>query len=181
MPTSMLWELEDLLNGDLFWVGGRLKALAGTEYLHSRERDIALTTEADHFDLTLERNYVLESSSFLEYRGIDDVNLDWDPTVFPSFFNSNSGWAFDLMASYQAKDDWTIFASIQDIGSISWDNRTTRYSAIGETNYSGIDILDFLSEDGQISIKDSLYGLLDFAEESDVSFSSQIPSYFYSR
>ena len=110
------------------------------------------------------------------YNGIENIQLDFDPDVYNPFFGKNKGLAIDFGLSWQLNNKLRLYGMLMDLGSINWDKRTDHYYKEGQVKYDGIDLLDFISEEGTVSIKDSLYNLLDLKRESGISFSEDIPS-----
>lgn len=156
-------------------IGGKIKLLSGNEHLSTVKNQILLTTEEDRYNLSLENDIDIYSSGILQYSGINDVTTDFDPEIYNAFFDQNKGFAFDFGARWQLTDKLQITGIIQDYGSITWNKRTDHYFQKGIISYEGVDLLDYLSEDGSVSIKDSLYDLLDLERETGVAFSKNVP------
>jgi hypothetical protein len=156
-------------------IGGKLKILSGNEFLSTDDNHMSLSTSSDVFNLSLDNNYDIYSSSILSYNRINDLDTDFDPGVYNAFFQQNQGLAVDLGVSWEATEKLNIQAKLLDYGKIKWDRKTNHYFKEGITTYDGINLLDYLSDEGNISIKDSLYGLLDLDNESDLTFSRNTP------
>jgi len=158
-----------------FRIGGRIKLLAGNEYLRTEQNQMHLTTGAEAFELTLESDYRFFSSGILQYRGIDEVETDFDPGVYNSFFSDNQGIAFDFGLQYKIGSHLLLYSYIQDIGSINWTKRTDFYTKNERVTYQGVDLLDYLSDENGVSVQDSLYGLLDFNNEQGQAYTDNLP------
>lgn len=156
-------------------IGGRVKFLAGNEYVGSQESRMMLTTEEEFYALSFSNNYIIESSRLFNYNGIDDVSFDFDLLRVPPLFADNSGLAFDIGLSLDVGDSGELMFSMQDMGSITWDKEAKVYESIGDFSYTGIDLLDYLSDEGDVNIADSLYNLLQFEENEVASFTRSIP------
>jgi hypothetical protein len=156
-------------------IGGRVKFLGGNEYVGSQESRMMLTTEEEFYALSFSNNYIIESSRLFNYNGIDDVSFDFDFSRLPPLFADNSGLAFDLGLSLDVGDSGELMFSIQDMGAITWDKEAKVYKSSGDFSYTGIDLLDYLSDDGDVNIADSLYNLLQFEEKEVASFKRSIP------
>lgn len=161
---------------DKIQIGGKVKLLAGNEHASSKSSQISLTTEADVYNIILDNDIDIYSSGLLLYNGIENIELDFDPDVYNPFFGKNKGLAIDFGLSWQLNNQIRLYGMVIDLGSIKWDKRTDHYYKKGQVKYEGVDLLDFISEEGTVSIKDSLYDLLDLERESGISFSEDIPS-----
>ena len=157
-------------------LGARIKVLAGSEYMGTSGSKISLTTEEDYYALSFSNNYSIESSGIFSYNGLNDVSLDFDPLRLQKMFTGNRGLAFDVGIALDIGDNSKLMLSYTDIGSIQWDLNTRRYVSEGDFVYEGIDILDYVADNGSVVIADSLYQLLQFGETRDSEFDTTVPS-----
>jgi len=70
-------------------------------------------------------------------------------------------------------DKLNISASILDIGSISWSEDVVNYTSKESNSFEGVDILDYIDDDEDVVLEDSLFNLFDF-EESNNSYSTAL-------
>ena len=156
------------------WIlGARFKFLSGNEFLETPSSQIVVNTSDDGYAINLDNDYRINTYQVLKYQGLDDVNVSIDPWQPGLPFGKNQGLSFDFGIRGMLTDQLRINASVSDIGSINWDEVTT-YSSNENISYEGIDLLDYLSEDGEVDIADSLYNLLNLVEGDETDFSTSL-------
>lgn len=130
-------------------VGGKVKYLSGIADISTPRTDLSLSTSDDVYQLELEADYLVNSSSSLEYDGFDDLNLNFNfgNLETKNLFSQNTGLSFDLGAHLQlGKLD--IAASALDIGGkIDWDENVRNYSLKGTYEYQGLDVAQGILDD----------------------------------
>src|SRR5690606_29461661 len=82
----------------------------------------------------------------------DDVNGAGDVmshVLGRAFFGGNLGVGLDLGATYEINRNWTVSASILDLGAVFHTNDVENYRAHGSYNLTGINLLFPSLEDGE--------------------------------
>jgi hypothetical protein len=157
------------------WViGARVKLLSGQEFLETPGRNIIINTLDDGFNIEIDNDYRINTYRVMEYKGIDDIDITMDPWDISMPFGKNSGVAIDIGVRGPITDRLQVYASVNDMGSIGWE-ASTSYSSEEKLSYQGIDLLDYLSEDGNVDIADSLYNLLQLQETFNEGLTTGIP------
>ncbi|NNF35914.1 MAG: hypothetical protein HKN68_17535 [Saprospiraceae bacterium] len=157
------------------WViGGRIKFLSGQEFIETPSRDISINTMDGGYTIEFDNDYQINTYKVLNYQGLNDVDLSIEPWGLSAPFGNNSGFAFDFGVRGSIGDHLQIHTSVSDMGGITWDEATI-YTSTETLFYEGIDLLDYLSEDGNVDIADSLYNLLELKESTTQNLSSGIP------
>jgi len=117
-------------NGNAPYIGETLvKLLSGTEDLSTERSKVEITTDEEIYQLTVDADYVLNTTGLVNYDGIDNVDVN---------------------------------------GDTSGESKT----------FEGVDILDFIDDDQEVILEDSLYNLLDF-EESNNDYSTSLGPKFH--
>ncbi len=166
--------LSTVLKLDRWKIGVKLKFLSGNEFLETPRSEIIVNTRDGGYSIELDNDYRIDTYQVMEYQGLDEVDIYIDPWSMSLPFGKNKGLGFDIGVRGMITDRIQVNASVTDIGSITWDNSTS-YSSNEVLGYEGIDLLDYLSEDGNVDIADSLYNLLDLKEQANEGLSTGIP------
>ena len=157
-------------------LGGRIKLLSGINDISTDNASIKITTDEEIYQLRVESDYVLNTTGIVDYNGINDVDVDADKLsdeLFSNLFGDNSGLAFDLGLDWKVNEKFNISASVLDVGSISWKKDVVNYISKGDNTFEGVDILDYIDDDQEVVLEDSLYNLLNF-EESNEGYSTSV-------
>lgn len=96
-------------------LGLRLKYLTGIANLHTDNFHLGLQTSSEFYQTTIYSDMMIKTS------GIGDSS---NPI-------SNSGFAIDLGAIYQATEDLELSVALNDIGSINWAEENNDYFTTG--------------------------------------------------
>ena len=135
---------------DRIVVGGRLKYLAGVSSIEAEDGGrLDLTTGEENYALTLDQDFTLNTVRAFDYRSLDDVDLDYNPSRLRpgDLFSGNTGFALDLGVAVRL-DRLRLNASVTDIGaSINWKKKVTNLRFTGTDSFSGLDVLDDLLRD----------------------------------
>lgn len=109
-------------------VGARIKLLTGLANVHTDHMDIGMYTDSNStpiYATTLSADLLIQTSG----RGAMEDTLEFDPLL-------NSGFAFDLGASYQYNEKLGFSFALNDLGSITWDEQNNEYyTTEGEVSY----------------------------------------------
>ena len=144
---------------------------------------VTLYTDPDIYQVTLEGDYILNTSNALDYRSYDDFDFDLNFGTFTAdkFFDGNTGWAFDLGIHYET-DKWDFAASALNLSNgLNWKTRVTNYSIQDTYNYNGLDFSGALTGGDTPNLDatlDSLEQVFD-PERSETSYSNNIPRQIY--
>ncbi len=151
-------------------IGARVKLLSGINDISTDNASIKLTTEEEIYQLRIESDYVLNTTGIVDYNGLNDVDVDSDKLsdeLFSNLFGENIGLAFDLGVDWKINDKFSVSASVLDLGKISWKKDVINYKSKSINTFEGLDILDYIDDDKEVVLEDSLYNLLDFDETSE--------------
>ncbi|RCS28319.1 hypothetical protein DUT90_01690 [Polaribacter sp. WD7] len=149
---------------DKLSVGVRLKSLSGI--MHAELEDnaqLSVDINPANFLWTVSAQNAIINTS-----GVSDTeNL--------SFFGSNSGFGMDLGFDYKLNNKFSFELSINDLGSINWEENITNYRLqdVNGVVYNGFDFQN--SGNVQDEIEDALNDILG-AEETTEAFDSKISS-----
>ncbi|MBN1252146.1 MAG: hypothetical protein JXR51_06460 [Bacteroidales bacterium] len=127
-------------------VGAKLKILAGIASIESKNSDLKLTTEDITYAMTLETDINLNTSLPLTYKRDEDGNIEGFEEYETSYIAKdllsfkNFGLGMDFGATYQFNDELRLFASITDLGFISWKNNTVNLIQKGSFEYTGLNL-----------------------------------------
>lgn len=150
-----------------FGFGVRVKYLSGILNLSTNPSELMLTTSDDIYQLTFENNFVINNAGVIEFDDIEDIRFNIDESSFKKIFSGNKGFAIDFGINYQLTPDWNLHFSVNDLGSIKWNENVTNYSNQGNYTFDGIDLQSYVSENTSISLADSLINILDFTESQN--------------
>ncbi len=158
--------------------GGRIKLLSGVSDISTDNSEIQLTTDDEIYQLTVASDYQLNTTSVVDYEGIDSLDFDSDAFGFNNFLGPNSGIGIDLGIDWAVTPELSLSASILDIGSISWSEDVVNYTSNKTNAFEGVDILDYIDDDEEVVLEDSLYNLLDF-DETNNSYTTSLGAKFH--
>ena len=160
-------------------VAARIKRLSGVQGLQTTRSKIDVTTDEEFYALTVDSDYTVNSAgNTLQYFDIDSLDVSLQGFSFDNFLSGNSGWAFDLGASFDLGERLELSLGLIDIGSINWDTNATQLSSKKVQTFDGIDLTDYILTDDDIVLEDSIKALLDFEEQS-ATFSTALPRQVY--
>ncbi len=162
-----------------FTGGARLKLLTGIGDASSSRNDLTLYTDPDVYQLTINSDYQINTSSFFAYDGNGNFQLDFGEYSADQLFTNNFGLALDLGATVNF-GKVEIAASVIDLGSIKWNRNATQYSSQGSYTYEGLDISDIVNDDN-VSFEETLDTLSEIFsfEETAGSYRTMLPTKFY--
>ena len=165
--------------------GAKAKFMSGfvditTDPLH---KSVNLHTDSDIYQITLEGDYILNSSNALDYRSYDDFDFDLNFGTFTAnkFFDGSTGWAFDLGVHYET-DKWDVAISAVNLSQgITWDTEVANYIVQDSYNYNGLDFSDALTGGSTPNLNATLDSLEQIfqPEESADAYTNNIPRQIY--
>ena len=127
---------------DKLTIGLRLKLLDGMENISSVNNGLTFTTDAIDYGLHSTTGFTINTSSLSKWNNNGGYHID-------DFISGgqNHGFAGDISVLYKYNSKWEFNTSINDIGSIFWNNDVRNYSANANNYYfGGIDLKHFLSD-----------------------------------
>lgn len=151
--------------------GLRLGLISGVQSVDTERSQINLTTNEEYYQLEFDNDYLVNTVAGVDYDGLDDVDAAFEN----SSFGEHTGLSIDLGAAYRVNDQLELSASVLDIGAINWGEGAQQFSSSGSFSYDGIDIAQYIDEDLEIELTDSLSDLLQI-EETSTSYSSGLPT-----
>lgn len=155
-------------------LGGRLEYLSGITDLSVSRNQLNIEVAPLFYGISIDNDFQLNTTHLIDYRGINEIEVDYSGDIGSSFFSANSGITFSVAASYKIDDLSKIDVKIADIGSVSWTEETENYTTAGQSSFGGVSILDLISEDNRISYRDSLEALIDINETTE-AYSTSMP------
>ncbi|MFT4665487.1 MAG: opacity protein-like surface antigen [Polaribacter sp.] len=167
-------------------IGAKVKLLLGVGDISTERTDVSLYTDPDVYQLTINSDYLINSSSFSEVLLFDtlsgyNIEYSWREMIqFKNFTTKNRGYALDLGMNYEVSDRLSIGASILDLGKINWKNDVVNYTSKGSNTFSGLDLKGALTGDS-LSITssiDTVRNIFDF-QTSINNYETKIPTRVY--
>ncbi len=151
-----------------------------TDPLH---KSVNLYTDSDIYQISLEGDYILNSSNALDYRSYNDFDFDLNFGTFTAnkFFDGNTGWAFDLGVHYET-EKWDIAVSALNLSNgITWTTEVTNYIIQDSYEYNGLDFSDALTGGSTPNLDATLDSLEQIfqPERSEGAYENNIPRQFY--
>lgn len=159
-------------------VGGRIKFLSGISDISTENSQLQLTTDDEIYQLTVASDYQLNTTGLVDYNGVDSIDFDGDSFGAGNFLGPNKGIGIDLGIDWAVTPKLNISASVLDLGSINWSDDVVNYTSEKTNSFEGVDILDYIDDDEEVVLEDSLYNLLDF-DESNNSYSTSLGAKFH--
>lgn len=166
---------------NLISVGAKIKLLTGIGDVSTDQTDLSLLTSDDIYQLTLDGNYKINSSSYFNYGGINDFNFQFDfgKINAENIFTSNTGIGLDLGIQVKLEKLNIAFSAI-DIGQIKWTENVNNYEFEGPTEYTGLDVVQAFTE-GNISLDSALDTLEQVftIQNTKNSYTTKLPTRLY--
>ena len=162
-------------------VGLRVKWLNGLNEVSTSQNQLEVYTDPEIYDLSLLADYNINTSSLLEYNGLQDLSnvVDIEELLREKLFTPNQGVALDLGVKLDVSE-FTISASVLDLGYIGWKENVNNYRVKGTFDYTGLDIArDYFDNTLDFSSTvDSLKSIL-VVQESQNSYRTKLSPKFY--
>ena len=144
-------------------IGARMSYLSGLQNFSVESSQLNVTTSDEFYQLQFDNDFRFNSSGGIVYNSLDDIESDFEGASF----GANSGIAFDLGLVIRLTDNLTVSASAIDLGSITWSDDPQNFSSTGSFEYDGVNIEDFIDDDVEIELTDSLKNLLNIVETNN--------------
>ncbi|MFN4234723.1 MAG: DUF5723 family protein [Bacteroidia bacterium] len=166
---------------DKLTVGARIKYLNGKENIQTKASDVRLLTDSKGFDITAQSNIIINTSGIADTSAFS--NFDF---IKYYFRRSNNGVAGDIGATYKFNDHFSISASANDIGYISWNAHVRNYvskNANAKFTYQGIELNQFFNDSTSIDqafekVADSLANTFEIVEQQNAYKSGLGPRFY---
>jgi len=139
----------------------------------SREQ-LLLAFSPFFFSIRANTDFQINSTNALEYESLDNVFFEYDESLSNSFFSSNTGYGLELFAAYQFQEETSIKAKISGIGTINWNEDPTNLVSEENSEFSGFNVLDLITNNRSVSYVDSLELLFNVTETFD-AYSTNLP------
>jgi len=164
--------------------GIRASLLFGKAGLTTTRSKGRFTTGEDNFDLSLEADYIMNSSFPLtigsDQNGyINDITVDELNPAQLLLNRGNPGFSFDFGAIYEYDENITLSASLLDIGFVRWRTDVNNVHFSGIFDFEGVDgSLEFISRDFVLELRDSIAEIFN-SEISERPYFSFQPGQLY--
>jgi Family of unknown function (DUF5723) len=159
-------------------VGAKLKLLKGAANVTTQKATFNLSL-SDTYAMTVKGDADIQTSGTHNLgQSSYDVGKNWND------FTNNTGFAFDLGATYRMMDRLTVGLSLIDLGGINWQNDLYGYKldpTKANYTFAGIDAKKLLNGDSDYSgsLSDSLEFKFKFTEGRINSYYTALPTKIY--
>jgi hypothetical protein len=173
-----------------FNIGGRAKILFGMANMTTEIKTLSLYSNPENYHMTLSSDMAIRSSLpvYFDYEvhgdsivfDINDVSVDLFEEKPAGYFLNfrNIGMGFDLGASYKLSSEIDLFASITDLGMISWNTNPQNFVSKGSYLFRGIEVDVFDDEQAMEDFVDTLLNTFMF-ELQENSYLTWLPGSIY--
>ena len=145
-------------------VGARIKFLNGIANVTSNKLNLGFYTDSTTspiYTTTLTSDVLIQTSG----QGAVSDTLEFDPS-------KNTGFAFDIGASYKFSEQLSASFALNDIGSINWESSNNKlYSTEGlkEFVFSGLTQTSYGAEDLELQMEEIVDSLMNTIEPKELS------------
>ncbi|RPH29960.1 MAG: hypothetical protein EHM93_16540 [Bacteroidales bacterium] len=147
------------------WVfGGRISLLQGLSNVQFNPENLTIQVDSSMYGHTMNANARLNMAG-IPMNGAGDPNfdhaqeLDYITNYLSNF--KNKGVALSVGATYKLTDRIKFSASFYDLGFISWKDSVTNYNLKGQSEFSGLDILQSYLNGSDIETDTIIDSILD--------------------
>lgn len=156
---------------DMVTLGGRVKYLNGLA---------SVTTEASSVIVEVDNNYHITVTGDARFKS-SGVSTNYN---LGDNMGNNTGWGFDLGATFKFMDKLTVSAAINDIGWVTWRNETKQFAldpAKAKFVFQGFDMNQlFNGNEGYLHQQlDSLVEKFEMTEAPAESYTTSLPTKYY--
>ncbi|GAB5557482.1 MAG: hypothetical protein SchgKO_16950 [Schleiferiaceae bacterium] len=160
---------------DKLTVGIRGKYYVGIYNLQTTRFDMSIYSGIDEIRFT--NDILIQTAGATDF--IQGNSINTEELLLDYAFGPNNGIGFDIGANYMIQDNWSVSASVTDIGSISWNENLLNYTSKGEFTWDGF---EFDATDGSSSgfdyVGDSLAEAFNFEESEGTPYKTTMPMTF---
>ena len=136
---------------DMYRIGGNFKLLTGVYDVSTPRNEISLTTGEEIYEITLENDYLINSS-------FNDFNFRLREFLpFNNPIRDNAGVSLDFGFQY-SEGPWDFSASLLDVGFMVWRANTVNIKSQGSFQFNGF-TLEEITRDTLVQLADSLQGI----------------------
>lgn len=153
-----------------FSFGVNAKFINGVQNISTKESDFELAVNEDIYQLDITSSLLVNSSFPIDFNKLSEIN----PLSY-KFFPNNFGVAVDLGIQYKTSQ-FSVAASILDIGYLRWKTGVNNYALEGNFQYDGVKFKDIV--DGNFDFVDTLSTSLGLETTNSV-YNKFVPSRFY--
>jgi len=152
----------------------KLSYLSGIADVSTSAAKINVAISPFFYAFQFDNDFRINTNALLQYQSLDEIFIEYTGDFAKSFWSSNRGFTVDIGIQYQIDEKLKLTAQLSQLGSISWKEDISNYSSEGEFEFSGLNILDFISINSNVSYIDSLENTVDIVESFD-AYSTKLP------
>ncbi len=168
-------------------IGATIKMLFGTVAIQSEDFEVRLFTAQSGDSINLSTNLNINTNLPFETTNKEDSEfIDPEKIKLKDFdaakdfgFTKNTGFAFDIGAIYELNKEVTLYASLIDVGRITWKNHAGNFTAKDEFPFKGFDLGNPTDDSDRLiyfdELGDSLSQLSNIKYETK-NFSTALPT-----
>jgi len=157
-----------------FTVGGQLAYLSGISDLSVSTNKLNIEVAPLFFGISIDNDFQLNTTRLIDYQGLDEILVDYSGDLSKSFFSSNTGISLSFALQFEIDRRSHIKIRVSDIGSINWTEAPQNFSSVGQARFGGVNLIDLINPDNEVSYRDSLESLLNIVESSD-PYTTRLP------
>lgn len=154
-------------------LGARVKRYNGYGNAYTPKHQFSIYTHDEIYQLEFNTEYHIHS------------NMLSDSLAFNSYFNQltgnltgNGGWGLDFGMKADILDQFTLSASILDMGTIHWKNGATQIVTEGNYSFEGFDLATLITDSLDVIQLDSLADLVNI-DRNNEAYRAGLPVQFY--
>jgi hypothetical protein len=154
-------------------IGARIKRLNGLANFETAKNSFSIYTSEEIYQLDFNTEYRIQTNMIY-----DSLKFSLNPggTLFNNF--RNGGWALDFGLRADILEQFTLTASLLDMGMINWSNNTTTILTEGEYEFKGFDLVELVTDSLEVIRLDSLSRIIEVTRSND-NYRSGLPVKFY--
>lgn len=160
------YNLSASYKGNDWVVFGSLGYLVGRSSIFARSNDLALETAPLAEEVNLSGRFALLTNSIENLSSLQNLSLQFPGFERPYFNTDNPGFSVSLGLEKQMNDRWNYRFFVQDLGYILWREDMRLYTREGSEQFQGFDLKEILIQEQEVSVVDSLKGLLALSEDT---------------
>jgi len=132
--------------------GARLKFLQGMGSVNFEKWDLDLYTAPKGYDLLLQADLLVNTSLPIDLaplEGIEDRDFELSEEEMRNYLTDfgNPGFAIDLGGFYQINEQFSVAASLRDLGFISWTSKVENFALYNEFEFSGFEFDSYFDDE----------------------------------
>jgi hypothetical protein len=154
-------------------LGARVKRYNGYSNLYTPKHLFSIYTNDEIYQLEFNTEYRVHT------------NLISDSLSFANYFDQlsgnltgNGGWGLDFGMKADILDQFTLSASILDMGVINWKNGASQIVTEGNYSFEGFDLAELITDSLDVIQLDSLASIINVSKNNE-SYKAGLPVQFY--